>query len=49
MNNIRVSKDLTLSPLDEPYGPMTNTGKDKFSGGKVQNIVNAPMAVFYSS
>ena len=24
---------LTLSPLDGPYDPMTNTGKDDFSGG----------------
>ena len=24
---------LTLSPLDGPYGPMTNIGKDDFSGG----------------
>ena len=40
---------LTLSPLDGPYSPTTNTGKDNFSGGKVQNIVNVLMAVFYNS
>ena len=27
---------LTLSPLDGPYGSMTNTGKDDFSGVKYQ-------------
>ena len=40
---------LTLSPLDEPYGPTTDTEKDNFSGGVVQNIVKVLMAVFYNS
>ena len=40
---------LTLSPLDGPYGPMTNTGKDDFSGGYVHNILNVLMAVFHNS
>ena len=25
--------NITLSPLDGPYRPMTKTGKDDFSGG----------------
>ena len=32
-----------------PYGPMRNTIKFNFSGGKVQNIVNVLMAVFKNS
>ena len=28
---------------------MTNLAKDYFSGGKVQNVVNFLMAVFYNS
>ena len=40
---------LTLSQLDEPYGPMANIVKDNFSGGKVQNILIVLMAVFYNS
>ena len=44
-----VFEGLTLSPLDGLYGLMTNTGKDNFSGGYVQNIVNVLMAVFYNS
>ena len=40
---------LTRSPLDRPYGPMTNTGKVDFSGSCVQNIVHVLMAVFYNS
>ena len=48
----KVCKDtacLTLSLLDGPYSPKTNTGKDNFSGGQVQKIVNILMAVFYNS
>ena len=40
---------VTLSPLDGPYGPKTNTGIDNFSGGSVENIVNVLIAVFYNS
>ena len=40
---------LTLSPLDGPYGPQTNTEKDYLPGGGVQNGVNVLMAVFYDS
>ena len=40
---------LSLSPLDGPYGPNTNTVKNNFAGGKMQNIVNVLMAVFYNS
>ena len=39
------STTFNLSPLDGPYGPMTNTVKDNFSGGKVKKIVNVLMAV----
>ena len=44
-DNVKVP--LTLSPLEGPYGPMTNTRKDNFSGG-VQNIVYVLMAVFHN-
>ena len=44
-----LQKLLTLSPLDGSYGPITNTVKVNFSGGKVQNIVNVLMAFFYNS
>ena len=40
---------LTLSPLDGPYGPNTNTVINTFSGGKLQNIVKFLMALFYNS
>ena len=40
---------LTLSSLDGPYGPMPNILKINFAGGKVQNIVNVLMEVFYNS
>ena len=40
--------DLSLSPPDGPYGPMTNTVKDNFSGGNVQKLVNVLMAVFHT-
>ena len=40
---------LTLAPLDGPYGPQTNTVTDYLPGGKIQNIVNVLMAVFYDS
>ena len=30
---VRITLMLTLSPLDRPYGSMTNTGKDNFLGG----------------
>ena len=40
---------LSLSPPNGPYGPKTNIVKGNFSGGKVQNIVNVLMAVFYNS
>ena len=33
---------------DGPYGPMTNTVKYKFLGGKVQNIVNFSIIFFKS-
>ena len=39
-------KALTLSPPDGSFGPMTNTVKDNFLGGEVQNIVDILMAVF---
>ena len=35
---------LTLSPLDGPYGPQTNTVKDYLPGGRAQNIVIVLMA-----
>ena len=41
--------ELTLSPPDGPYGPMTNTVRFNFSGGEVRYIVNVLMAVFYNS
>ena len=41
---------LTLSAPYGPYGPMTNTVKIfRGGGGKVQNMVNVLMAVFYNS
>ena len=40
---------LTLPPPDGPYDLMTNTVKEKFSGGKIQNIVDVLTAVFYDS
>ena len=40
---------LTLTPQDRPYGPMSNIVKINFSGGKVQNIVNVLMKVFFNS
>ena len=50
LKNVEIPANyLTLSPLDGPYGPMTNTGKDDFLGGLVQNSVNVLMAVFYNS
>ena len=33
MPSLYLSLYLTLPPLDRPYGPMTNTGKENFSGG----------------
>ena len=45
----RVESSLTISPPDGQNGPMTNHVKDYFSGGKIQNIVNVLMAVFYNS
>ena len=40
-----ISKLLTLSPPDGPYGPINNTVKGYFARGKVQKIVNVLMAV----
>ena len=44
-----LSRTLTLSLLDGPYGPNTNTVKDKVAGGKEQNIVNVLKAASYNS
>ena len=49
IRNIVEILTLTLSPTDGPYGPMTNSVKSNFSGGKVQNNVNVLMAVFHNS
>ena len=49
LKDVPLELRFTLSPLDGPYGLMTNTGKDDFSRGEVQNIVNVLMAVFYNS
>ena len=49
LNQVMEWSLLTLSPLDGPYGSMTNTGKDNFSWGYAQNIVNVLMAVFDNS
>ena len=37
---------LTLSPLEGPYGPMTNNGKDDFSGGLSTKYCKCSLAVF---
>ena len=44
-----IAEVLTLSTPDGPCGPMTNTVKVNFSGGKVQNIVHVLRTVFYNS
>ena len=49
LTGINISLTGGLTHPDEPNRPMTNTVKDNFSGGNIQNIIDALMAVFYNS